>query len=305
MSILGAVLAIQGIAQEPPYYEQVASNIPIGPLMAAMGLLGLRPTELYLALRTTHSLVNFYELDAYASNDLLGAFSEPDDHMEYNLTFHHKSFIDFLLDPSRSGDYHVDLAKVHAHLALECLEVMNRSSFQPAPQYSEIDSDPIWTYATMHWIDHCTSSGTPRKELVDALKKFDLCFSYFDVLHRRIYSSQIHIPAAPSAAVYRGSVDITRIISPRERLLKILLVPPFRGLTSIYFWRTSKSYIRTYWREQYIPGSNNSGDHESITLLIKWLKESPNPPTKLILQYEMVCKLLERSIKKQWNDYYS
>jgi hypothetical protein len=86
-------------------------------------LLGLRPGDGRQALRMIHSLVHI-------NHD----YHEE----EEEIKFHHKSFIDYLLDPSRSSEFHIDMKKMNARLALACLHTMQTFSLQSKPSRSGI-----------------------------------------------------------------------------------------------------------------------------------------------------------------------
>ena len=47
------------------------------------------------------------------------------------IRFHHKSFIDYLLDPSCSLEYCVNMEEMNTWLALACLVIMQTFSLQP------------------------------------------------------------------------------------------------------------------------------------------------------------------------------
>jgi hypothetical protein len=105
-------------------------------LRIAEKLLGLQSGDGALALRTIHSLVHVPERalapgvpdsNLSCSDDI-----ENSSCIEDEIWFHHKSFIDYLLDPSRSLGYSVDLPQMHMRLALACLATMQTFSLQPA-----------------------------------------------------------------------------------------------------------------------------------------------------------------------------
>ena len=106
-------------------------------LRIAEKLLGLQPGDGAQALRMIHSLVHITErsLISDVADDNL---SPPEYHYGYEdeIRFHHKSFIDFLLDPSRSLEYCVDMEEVNTRLALACMVTMQTFSLQPKSRFA-------------------------------------------------------------------------------------------------------------------------------------------------------------------------
>ena len=103
-------------------------------LRVAEKLLGLQPGDGPQALRMIHSLVHITGrslMSDVADDDL----SPPEDLQTYyrndEIKFHHKSFIDYLLDPSRSLEYCVDMEEMNMRLALACIVTMQTFSLQP------------------------------------------------------------------------------------------------------------------------------------------------------------------------------
>jgi hypothetical protein len=78
------------------------------------------------------------------------------------------SFVEFLLDGSRSGVIFIDAKTHHAKLASYFLELMHRSTIQR----STVDED-LLHYAVKDWCYHCTRS-TPDENLLKALCDFNL-----------------------------------------------------------------------------------------------------------------------------------
>jgi hypothetical protein len=96
------------------------------------------------------------------------------------IWFHHKSFTDYLVDPSRSLEYCVDLPQMNMRLALACLGTMQTFSLQSASRIACI----TWGYAIFFWDDHFIGSGRPQRKLIRALQNFDIFSSYLDTLGR-------------------------------------------------------------------------------------------------------------------------
>jgi hypothetical protein len=66
---------------------------------------------------------------------------------EDEIRFHHKSFIDYLLDPSRSLEYCVDMEEMNTRLALACIVTMQTFSLQPTPSRIACSTFPLsFTY---------------------------------------------------------------------------------------------------------------------------------------------------------------
>jgi len=100
-------------------------------LRVAEKLLGLQPGDGPQALRMIH--ITGRSLISDVTDDNL---SPPEDfqtyyHNEDEIRFHHKSFIDYLLDPSRSLEYCVDMEEMNTRLAFACIATMQNFSLQP------------------------------------------------------------------------------------------------------------------------------------------------------------------------------
>jgi len=101
-------------------------------------LLGLQPGDGTLALRTIHSLVHVPRrvlIPEVPDADLL-CLEEIESSSRNELWFHHKSFIDYLIDPSRSLEYYINMHQMHMQLALACLDAMQSFSLQPTSRIS-------------------------------------------------------------------------------------------------------------------------------------------------------------------------
>ena len=151
--------------------------------------IGLQPGEGYLALRNIHSLV-------YVSEPTGCHHLSPEDFPESTftqqpgITFHHKSFPDFLSTPHRSKDFYRDPQLLHQQMALASLKTMQNLSLQPPTRLRYGAYPPLiatfsywtvvvaWGYSILSWASHCISSGPPTEQIVQALTGFDLyhCF---------------------------------------------------------------------------------------------------------------------------------
>ena len=131
LDILCALIIIQMSGALMPvnlriYYAEV--------LRIAENLMGLQLGDGIQALRKIRSLVHIPErslvLDDADANLPLPEYCDRD---EDKIKFHHKSFIDYLLDPSRSLKYCVDLKEMRMRLGLACIVAMKTFSLQPTP----------------------------------------------------------------------------------------------------------------------------------------------------------------------------
>ena len=131
LDILCALIIIQMSGALMPvnlriYYAEV--------LRIAENLMGLQLGDGIQALRKIRSLVHIPErslvLDDADANLLLPEYCDRD---EDKIKFHHKSFIDYLLDPSRSLENCVDLEEMRMRLGLACIVAMQTFSLQPTP----------------------------------------------------------------------------------------------------------------------------------------------------------------------------
>jgi len=182
LHVLGILLAISN--RVPIEWHPQAELLDL-----AEYFIGLQPGEGYLALRNIHSLV-------YVSEPTGCHYLPPEDFPESTftqqpgITFYHKSFPDFLLTPHRSKDFYRDPQLLHQQMALASLKTMQNLSLQPPSRLRYGAYPPLiatfsyrtvavaWGYSTLFWAFHCTSSGPPTEQIIQALTKFDLyhCF---------------------------------------------------------------------------------------------------------------------------------
>ena len=101
-------------------------------LRVAEKLYGLQPGDGPQALRMIHSLVHITRrsLMSDVADDSLSP-SEGRQSREDDIRFHHKSFVDYLSDPSRSLEHRVDMVEINKRLALACIATMQTFSLQP------------------------------------------------------------------------------------------------------------------------------------------------------------------------------
>ncbi|CAE6454116.1 unnamed protein product [Rhizoctonia solani] len=102
------------------------------------------------------------------------------------LGIHHTSFRDFVTNPMRSGEYHIQLDKYEADPTACCLDLMQRdlrfnickletshllnSEVSDLRHRIQSNIGPALKYACIHWVDHFVSS--PNQALVGVLKQF-------------------------------------------------------------------------------------------------------------------------------------
>ena len=128
LDILSALIAMQ-----PTYSGLLLLSNPHADLLrVAEKLLGLQPGDGAQGLRTIHSLVHITErsLMSDVADDDLSPTDVLQTH-EDDIRFHHKSFVDYLLVPSRSLEYCVDMEEINTRLALACIVTLQTFSSQP------------------------------------------------------------------------------------------------------------------------------------------------------------------------------
>ena len=96
-------------------------------------LLDLQPGDGVQGLRMIHSLVHISgrSLMSDVADDNLSSTYVCETHDDDDIRFHHKSFIDYLLDPSRSLECRVDMEEMNTRLALACIVTLQTFSLQP------------------------------------------------------------------------------------------------------------------------------------------------------------------------------
>ena len=131
LDVLSALIAMQASTSEL-FVKWRTFHVVL--LRIAEELLGLQPGDGSQALRMTHSLVHIPGRSLmWEDDDVILLFPEYfyDHQYEDEIRFYHKSFIDYLLDPSRSLDYCVDMKEMITRLALACMVTMQTFSLQP------------------------------------------------------------------------------------------------------------------------------------------------------------------------------
>ena len=190
-------------------------------LRIAEMLLGLQPGDGFQALRKIHSLVyipgRLLMLDDADTNLPLPEHNYRD---RDRISFHHESFIDYLLDRSRSLEYCVDLEEMCTRFALACIVTMQTFSLQPTPSRIACSTFPLsftynisnpnavtWGYATLFWTGLVATSGIPKQTLLQALMSFDLFACYLNPLGFKIGSEcldtikRVAFPSNPATVI--------------------------------------------------------------------------------------------------------
>ena len=126
LDILSALIAMEA---SPPALYNYWKFLRAHNLRIAEKLLCLQPGDGSQALRMIHSLVQITGRPEVADDNL--TLPENPFRYEHVVRFHHKSFIDYLLDPSRSLEYYVDSEEMNTRLALACIVTMQTFSLRP------------------------------------------------------------------------------------------------------------------------------------------------------------------------------
>ena len=126
LDILSALIALP--ASNPDLFRKW-KTLHVHLLRIAEKLLGLQPGDGSQALRMVHSLVHITGRAEVADDNL--SLPENPYRCEDVVRFHHKSFIDYLLDPSRSLEYYVDSKEMNTRLTLACIVTMQTFSLRP------------------------------------------------------------------------------------------------------------------------------------------------------------------------------
>ena len=143
-------------------------TINVGRLEIAENLLGLQPGDGFQALRKIHSLVyipgRLLMLDDADANLPLPEYDGWD---EDEIRFHHKSFTDYLSDPSRSLEYCVDWVEMRTRFGLACIVTMQTFPLEPTPSRIACSTFPLsFTYNISNSHAECSYLGL-RNTLLD------------------------------------------------------------------------------------------------------------------------------------------
>jgi len=222
LEILAALIAMQAAVLKLGLWWSPHVEL----LRVAERLLGLQPGDSPLALRMVHSLVHITgrSLISDIPDDNFSAPENPRIYWrsEDTIKFHHKSFVDYLVDRSRSLDYCVDMNQMNERLALACMVTMQKFSLRPASRiacstFSSLTiyqfltlSAVTWGYATLYWTHHVTESGIPEQRLLRALACFGIYACYVDTLGPQLMEDEcrntikrVAFPPKPATVIAR------------------------------------------------------------------------------------------------------
>ena len=177
-SLYTSILRTAFSEEDPEVYSRVRSTIgavvllvnPLSPLGIAK-LIGLDPREVIMFLTLVQSLLALGE-----------DFNQP-------VKSFHKSFPDFITDPSRCTDarFYVSPRNLHLELAMNCLRMMNdglEQNLLSLPDYvlnSEVNDlqtkindhiSPALRYACRSWHNHLTETEGDVNDIVSYLRIF-------------------------------------------------------------------------------------------------------------------------------------
>ena len=132
LDVLSALIAIQASISELFVDWRTMRTFHVVLLRIAEKLLGLQPGDGSQALRMIHSLVHIPGRSLMWVDEDIN-LPLPEFYYQYKdeIRFYHKSFIDYLLDSSRSLEYCVDMKEMNTRLALACMVTMQTFSLQP------------------------------------------------------------------------------------------------------------------------------------------------------------------------------
>ncbi|KAG1740635.1 hypothetical protein EDB19DRAFT_764162, partial [Suillus lakei] len=89
-----------------------------------------------------------------------------------NVEIYHASLSDFMNDPLRSKEYHVNNARAHEHLACCCLDFFVRKEpMKPDDQWFALSSHTSWGYPSRYWARHLPQAY-PSSKLRNLLALF-------------------------------------------------------------------------------------------------------------------------------------
>ena len=143
LDVLSALIAMQASTSGLHWHKE-CRIFHVVLLKIAEKLLGLRPGDGPRALRMIHSLVHITGRPlTWDDADINLPLPEYYYRYEDEIKFHHKSFIDYLLDPSRSLEYCIDIEEMNTRLSLACIVTMRTFSLQPTPSRVACGTFPL------------------------------------------------------------------------------------------------------------------------------------------------------------------
>ncbi|KIJ34493.1 hypothetical protein M422DRAFT_79509, partial [Sphaerobolus stellatus SS14] len=203
----------------------------------------------------------------------LGNFSSvldiPDDDNSLVYIFH-ASFPDYLLDKSRSHDYHLDPTEHHAKLASKCLEKMNSLLHRDICKMetrkrlnSEVSEDVIRKhipddlgYACTFWVSHLDASKLASNGSASITEKLKIFVEYhlLNWLECLSLMKELHIAVAclRKTIVYlsRLFLDAQRMVSQSYHFLKDHALEVYSAALA---WLPKKSRLRKQYSTEMVP----------------------------------------------------
>ncbi|KAL0059244.1 hypothetical protein AAF712_014022 [Marasmius tenuissimus] len=144
MDILAAIIVLEGYLKPTPACIEL--------------LLGMTPGEVALALRGMHSVLN------------IRGWTE-------EIVIYHTSFRDYLIEKSRSGEFHIDMDAQRRALARRWLYNISATKIQ-AYSFDQLYGEETNGFFT-GWIDFCGSIPEPTREMLEDLRRLDLASLFF------------------------------------------------------------------------------------------------------------------------------
>ncbi|KAJ7461885.1 hypothetical protein FB451DRAFT_1139917, partial [Mycena latifolia] len=147
-------------------------------------LLGLNPGDVKLALRRLQSLLLV-----------------PQDETQF-ISLHHKSFCDFLIDPNRSGKFHIGL-KQRKDLARFILRALSHSPINKARPSS---NHVAWEIGTLG-LEYITSVIQPSTELIPLIQTINFDFFWGDPPELRKHANEMirWLKVSPEASIHAAN----------------------------------------------------------------------------------------------------
>ncbi|KAF5319750.1 hypothetical protein D9619_008627 [Psilocybe cf. subviscida] len=264
VNILGTIIAMRDNARR----LQLTWGPGRDTLSIAENLLDMQEDDGYMALRSIHSLVVVNE-PAIGSKDEQD--EAEDDPMEYAarghteaVRFYHRSFVEFLRDRSRAGEYFIDMIKLNARLAIGCLRRLETLSLLPRSRINDV----TWGYSLLHWTAHVTASDPSDKVLLQALQDFDILGCYIAA----------HANEGTNSGVV---IDMKRLVISPKTLLRSLQSRLWSGHTprpaicpkSLDITRARDTMLRTCARRD----MEECGHKRRLEDLLAWLQVAYHP----------------------------
>ncbi|KAF8963218.1 hypothetical protein BDZ97DRAFT_1821076 [Flammula alnicola] len=161
-------------------YMEILSTAP--DKQRTMDVLGIALAFLDLGLKDHQNFLDVWSLmDLPEPEQALKAIrSLVDVSQDGGISFFDKSFTDFLLDASRSGDYFIDINAAHTNICVTCLRSF-RLKYKNALRSSRTKSiDAVERYAVRFWDDHWLLSATSdQTRLLDEIKSLNASSFYY------------------------------------------------------------------------------------------------------------------------------